>query len=84
MIIFFFQQSSTYSKFPPKFALELLTIYAWEEANGGDHFKTEEGFCTVMKLITQYQDLCLYWNKYYPFDNSKVGLHVKGKLRESR
>ncbi|XP_034296623.1 2'-5'-oligoadenylate synthase 1A-like [Pantherophis guttatus] len=78
------KQSSTDSKFPPKFALELLTIYAWEEANGGEQFKTEEGFCTVMKLITQYQDLCLYWTKYYPLDNSKVGLHVKRKLMESR
>ncbi|XP_058024216.1 2'-5'-oligoadenylate synthase 1-like [Ahaetulla prasina] len=78
------KQSSTSSKFPPKFALELLTIYAWEEAEGGEQFNTAEGFCTVMKLITRYQDLCLFWTKYYPLDNSKVGLHVKGKLRESR
>uniref|UniRef100_A0A670YKJ6 Ubiquitin-like domain-containing protein n=1 Tax=Pseudonaja textilis TaxID=8673 RepID=A0A670YKJ6_PSETE len=71
-------------KLPPKFALELLTIYAWEEGTGKEQFNTAEGFCTVMKLITQYQHLCLYWTKYYNLDNSQVGLHVKGKLKESR
>ncbi|ETE68695.1 54 kDa 2'-5'-oligoadenylate synthase-like protein 2, partial [Ophiophagus hannah] len=78
------KQSSMFFKLPPKFALELLTIYAWEEGKGEEQFNTAEGFCTVMKLITQYQDLCLYWTKYYSLDNSKVGLHVKGKLKESR
>uniref|UniRef100_A0A8C5SW12 Ubiquitin-like domain-containing protein n=1 Tax=Laticauda laticaudata TaxID=8630 RepID=A0A8C5SW12_LATLA len=78
------KQSSMSFKLPPKFALELLTIYAWEEGKGEEQFNTAEGFCTVMKLITQYQDLCLYWTKYYNLDNSKVGLHVKEKLKESR
>ncbi|XP_070591909.1 2'-5'-oligoadenylate synthase 1-like [Erythrolamprus reginae] len=78
------KQSSPSSKFPPKFALELLTIYAWEEAKEGEGFNTAQGFCTVMKLITQHEDLCLYWDKYYTLDDSKVGLHVKGKLKEPR
>ncbi|KAG8128351.1 hypothetical protein E2320_015194 [Naja naja] len=78
------KQSSTSFKLPPKFALELLTIYAWEEGKGEEQFNTAEGFCTVMKLITQYQNLCLYWTKYYSLDDSKIGLHVKGKLKESR
>ncbi|XP_026529004.1 2'-5'-oligoadenylate synthase-like protein 2 [Notechis scutatus] len=79
------KQSSMSFKLPPKFALELLTIYAWEEGTRKEQqFNTAEGFCTVMKLITRYQDLCLYWTKYYSLDNSKVGLHVKGKLKESR
>ncbi|XP_032066865.1 2'-5'-oligoadenylate synthase 1-like [Thamnophis elegans] len=72
-------------KLPPKYVLELLTIYAWEEEHKGEEkFDTAEGLCTVMKLITQYKDLCLFWTKYYTLDDSKVGLHVKGKLRESR
>ncbi|KAM3846289.1 2'-5'-oligoadenylate synthase 1-like [Vipera latastei] len=79
------QSSSTSPKLPPKFALELLTIYAWEEEKkGAEQFNTAEGFCTVMKLITQYQDLCFYWTKYYTLEDSKIGLHVKGKLKESR
>ncbi|XP_029142137.1 uncharacterized protein LOC107297389 [Protobothrops mucrosquamatus] len=84
------KQSSSMSpklppKLPPKFALELLTIYAWEEEKkGAEQFNTAEGFCTVMKLITQYQDLCFYWTKYYTLEDSKIGVHVKGKLKESR
>ncbi|KAK9406340.1 hypothetical protein NXF25_005114 [Crotalus adamanteus] len=73
------------SKLPPKFALELLTIYAWEEGTKeAEQFNMAEGFCTVMKLITHYQDLCFYWTKYYSLKASRIGLHVKRKLRESR
>ncbi|XP_042309921.1 LOW QUALITY PROTEIN: 2'-5'-oligoadenylate synthase-like protein 2 [Sceloporus undulatus] len=46
---------------PPKFALELLAIYAWEEGTGRkEQFNTAEGFCTVMKLLVQYEELCIY------------------------
>lgn len=71
--------------FPPKFALELLTIFVWEEGTGSaEKFDTAEGFCTVMKLIIQYQDLCLYWTKYYDLEDSIIGAHVKQMLKGPR
>lgn len=48
------------AKLPPKYALELLTIYAWEEGTGREDFSMAEGFCTVLELLGQYQDICIY------------------------
>ncbi|XP_015268426.1 PREDICTED: 2'-5'-oligoadenylate synthase-like protein 2 [Gekko japonicus] len=73
------------SSLPSKFALELLTIYAWEEGTKkAEEFNMAEGFCTVMKLLVQYKDLCFYWTEYYSLEDPTVGAHVKEKLRETR
>ncbi|KAJ7316671.1 hypothetical protein JRQ81_002833 [Phrynocephalus forsythii] len=70
---------------PPKFALELLTIYAWEEGTDrAEQFNTAEGFCTVMKLIGQFQHLCLYWTEYYDLEDSVIGPYVIEKLKGPR
>ncbi|XP_060621737.2 2'-5'-oligoadenylate synthase 1 [Anolis sagrei] len=70
---------------PSKFALELLTIYAWEQGTGrAQQFNTAEGFCTVMKLLVQYQDLCIYWTEYYNFDEPIIAEYVKNQLRGTR
>ncbi|XP_008919496.3 2'-5'-oligoadenylate synthase 1 [Manacus vitellinus] len=70
---------------PPKYALELLTIYAWEEGTGScDSFVMAQGFLTVLKLLCQYQDICIYWEKYYSLKDSKIGDHVKGLLSSDR
>ncbi|KAH0629990.1 hypothetical protein JD844_012518, partial [Phrynosoma platyrhinos] len=62
---------------PPKFALELLTIYAWEEGTGrAEQFSTAEGFCTVMNLLIQYQELCIYWTEYYSLEEPIIGAHI--------
>uniref|UniRef100_A0A8C5TBT1 2'-5'-oligoadenylate synthetase like n=1 Tax=Malurus cyaneus samueli TaxID=2593467 RepID=A0A8C5TBT1_9PASS len=50
---------------PPKYALELLTVYAWQEATGcRDSFDMAEGFCTVLELLCRHQQICIYWEKY--------------------
>ncbi|XP_066472834.1 2'-5'-oligoadenylate synthase 1-like [Tiliqua scincoides] len=73
------------SSLPPKFALELLTIYAWEEGTGrAEKFDTAEGFCTVMKLLCRHQDLCFYWTKYYDLEHPIIGAHVKEQLKGQR
>nr|XP_056703272.1 2'-5'-oligoadenylate synthase-like protein 2 [Euleptes europaea] len=73
------------SSLPSKFALELLTIYAWEEGTQrAAEFNMAEGFCTVMKLLAQYKDLCFYWTEYYSLEDPTVGAHVKEKLRGTR
>ncbi|KAF1490954.1 2'-5'-oligoadenylate synthase-like protein 2, partial [Megadyptes antipodes antipodes] len=70
---------------PPKYALELLTIYAWEEGTGScESFVMAEGFRTVLELLCQYQDICIYWETYYSLQHSQIGAHVKGLLRSCR
>ncbi|XP_042309920.1 2'-5'-oligoadenylate synthase-like protein 2 isoform X2 [Sceloporus undulatus] len=70
---------------PPKFALELLTIYAWEEGTGREEqFSTAEGFCTVMNLLVQYKMLCIYWTEYYSLEEPTIGAHVKEHLKGQR
>ncbi|XP_024049384.2 2'-5'-oligoadenylate synthase 1-like [Terrapene carolina triunguis] len=75
--------SKTTSGLPPKYALELLTIYAWETGTkGAENFSTSEGFRTVMELLCRYQELCVYWTEFYDFQSSVIGTHVKRLLRE--
>ncbi|NXK36315.1 OASL2 protein, partial [Piprites chloris] len=70
---------------PPKYALELLTIYAWEEGTGScDSFVMAQGFLTVLKLLCQYQAICIYWEKYYFLQHSEIGAYVKGLLASER
>ncbi|NXF53439.1 OASL2 protein, partial [Oceanites oceanicus] len=70
---------------PPKYALELLTIYAWEEGTGSrDSFCTAEGFRTVLELLCRHREICIYWEMYYSLQHSQIGAHVKNLLRSPR
>ncbi|NXT09523.1 OASL2 protein, partial [Prunella fulvescens] len=70
---------------PPKYALELLTIYAWEEATGSScSFDMAQGFRTVLELLRRHRDICIYWEKYYSLQHREIGAHVKGLLHSSR
>ncbi|NXI05213.1 OASL2 protein, partial [Pachycephala philippinensis] len=70
---------------PPKYALELLTIYAWEEATGSsDSFVMAQGFRTVLELLCRPQEICIYWEKYYSLQHREIGDHVKGLLCRPR
>ncbi|XP_057263809.1 2'-5'-oligoadenylate synthase 1-like [Pezoporus wallicus] len=67
---------------PPKYALELLTIYAWEEGTGSsDSFVMAEGFRTVLELLCRHQEICIYWEKYYSLQHNQIGAHIKTLLR---
>ncbi|XP_065407473.1 2'-5'-oligoadenylate synthase 3-like isoform X2 [Chrysemys picta bellii] len=73
----------TTSGLPPKYALDLLTIYAWESGTkGAENFSTSEGFPMVMELLCRYQELCVYWTEFYDLQSSVIGPHVKQLLRE--
>ncbi|POI20690.1 hypothetical protein CIB84_015565, partial [Bambusicola thoracicus] len=72
------------AKLPPKYALELLTIYAWEEGMDREDFSMAEGFCTVLELLGQYQDICIYWEKYYSLGDEQIGAYLKEQLRQPR
>ncbi|XP_078521681.1 2'-5'-oligoadenylate synthase 1-like [Lissotriton helveticus] len=46
---------------PPKYALELLSIYAWQEGSGGQEgFNMAQAFRNFLELICNYKNLCVY------------------------
>ncbi|NXF90085.1 OASL2 protein, partial [Eubucco bourcierii] len=66
---------------PPKYALELLTIYAWEEGTrSSQSFDMAEGFRTVLELLRRHQEICIYWETYYSLQHSQIGAHIKSLL----
>uniref|UniRef100_A0A3Q7QH51 2'-5' oligoadenylate synthase n=1 Tax=Callorhinus ursinus TaxID=34884 RepID=A0A3Q7QH51_CALUR len=70
---------------PPKYALELLTIYAWEiSTDKSNNFNLGEGFRAVMELLIDYENICIYWTKYYDFQNETVRIYLKQQLKERR
>lgn len=69
---------------PPQYALELLTVYAWERGSGEAEFKTAQGFQTVLRLVTDYQQLCIYWTKYYDFENPFIRAYLTQQLQKPR
>ncbi|XP_023576205.1 2'-5'-oligoadenylate synthase 1-like [Octodon degus] len=72
------------SPLPLQYALELLTIYAWESRSGRSHFNMAQGFKTVLELIMGYQQLSSYWMEYYDFANPKIRDYLISQLRKPR
>ncbi|XP_025966361.2 2'-5'-oligoadenylate synthase 1-like [Dromaius novaehollandiae] len=73
------------TQLPPKYALELLTIYAWEQGtDASEGFDMAVGFRTVLQLLHRHQEIIIYWEKYYSLQDSQVGTHVKKLLLSSR
>ncbi|XP_025973172.2 2'-5'-oligoadenylate synthase 1 [Dromaius novaehollandiae] len=69
---------------PPKYALELLTVYAWEEGSGETNFSMAEAFRTVLELLQHYQQLCVYWTVNYDFSNETLRSYLSRQLSKSR
>ncbi|XP_026713389.1 2'-5'-oligoadenylate synthase-like protein 2 [Athene cunicularia] len=70
---------------PPKYALELLTIYAWEEGTGScNSFVMAEGFRTVLELLCRHREICIYWEMYYSLQHVQIGAHIKNLMMHSR
>lgn len=69
---------------PQQYALELLTVYAWEHGSKQTEFSTAQGFQTVLELVLNYQQLCIYWTKYYNFENPIIGQYLKRQLAKPR
>uniref|UniRef100_A0A8D0GSJ9 2'-5' oligoadenylate synthase n=1 Tax=Sphenodon punctatus TaxID=8508 RepID=A0A8D0GSJ9_SPHPU len=68
----------------PSYALELLTVYAWEQGSQEPDFVMAKGFCTVLWLIQKHENLCVYWTKNYDFENETLRSHLEGQLRKPR
>uniref|UniRef100_A0A5F8GDQ1 2'-5' oligoadenylate synthase n=1 Tax=Monodelphis domestica TaxID=13616 RepID=A0A5F8GDQ1_MONDO len=69
---------------PPVYALELLTIYAWERGCGKEKFNIAEGFQTVLGLLQNYQKLCVYWEVNYSFEDEAIGPFLRSQLKKPR
>ncbi|XP_008563118.1 PREDICTED: 2'-5'-oligoadenylate synthase-like protein 1 [Galeopterus variegatus] len=70
---------------PPLYALELLTVYAWEMGTQEEeNFRLDEGLTTVMQLLQEYEFICIYWTKYYTLQNPIIEDFVRKQLKRER
>lgn len=69
---------------PPSYALELLTIFAWEQGCREDKFRLAQGLRTVLALIQQNKDLCIFWTENYGFGDPVVGEFLRRQLERPR
>lgn len=69
---------------PTAYALELLTVFAWEQGCGEQKFSLAEGLRTVLRLIQQHQSLCIYWTVNYSVEDPAIKAHLLGQLRKAR
>lgn len=69
---------------PPQYALELLTVYAWEKGSSETDFVMAEGFQAVLELVVNYRKLCIYWTKYYDINHSVIGPYLRRQLLKPR
>ncbi|KAM5199732.1 2'-5'-oligoadenylate synthase 3 isoform 2-T2 [Hipposideros larvatus] len=73
-----------YASLPAAYALELLTIYAWEQGCGEDRFNMAQGLRTVLGLVQKHQQLCVFWTVNYSFEDPALKTHLLGQLRKPR
>lgn len=66
------------------YALELLTVYAWEQGCGDEDFDIAKGVRTVLHLIRQSAKLCVYWTDNYNFEDETVRNTLLHQLRSQR
>ncbi|XP_061458538.1 2'-5'-oligoadenylate synthase 1-like [Rhineura floridana] len=69
---------------PPQYALELLVVYSWEQGSHTTDFDMAEGFQTVLWLLQQYRDLCIFWTINYDFQNETLKRYLQDQLRHPR
>ncbi|XP_075852708.1 2'-5'-oligoadenylate synthase 2 isoform X2 [Microcebus murinus] len=69
---------------PPKYALELLAVYAWEQGSKALDFATAQGFRTVLELVTQYRQLCIFWIINYNFENETLKRFLLTQIQKTR
>jgi 2'-5'-oligoadenylate synthetase len=69
---------------PPQHGLELLTVYAWEQGSRDPQFSMATGFRTVLELVTQYRQLCVYWTVNYSTEDETVRDFLKLQLQKPR
>ncbi|XP_031198163.1 inactive 2'-5'-oligoadenylate synthase 1D-like isoform X2 [Mastomys coucha] len=69
---------------PPQYALELLTVYAWEcgiQDTSGLH--TAQCFRTVLELITKHPCLRIYWTWCYDY-RQEISNYLQRQIQKPR
>jgi hypothetical protein len=66
------------------YALELLTVYAWEQGCNAEAFDIAAGVRTVLQLILQQEQLCIYWTVNYNFEVETIRNTLLYQLRSQR
>ncbi|XP_036027546.1 2'-5'-oligoadenylate synthase 1A-like [Onychomys torridus] len=69
---------------PHQYALELLTVYAWERGSRAPEFNTAQGFRTVLELVKNQRHLRIYWTVSYDFEDQDISNYLHGQLRRAR
>lgn len=59
-------------------------MYAWEQGSGMDEFDIAEGFRTVLDLVINYQQLCIFWTVNYNFENEPMRSFLLTQIRKKR
>ncbi|XP_027298200.1 2'-5'-oligoadenylate synthase 2, partial [Cricetulus griseus] len=77
-------QMKSKASLPPKYALELLVVYAWEHGSGVEDFDTAEGFRTVLDLVIKYPQLCIFWMVNYNFNEEPMRTFLLTQIRKKR
>ncbi|XP_077164955.1 2'-5'-oligoadenylate synthase 3-like [Paroedura picta] len=77
-------QLQQWESLPPKYALELLAVYAWEKGSREPDFNMAEGFRTVLLLLQQYKELCIFWTTFYDFENETLKSYLHRQLQKPR
>lgn len=66
------------------YALELLTVYAWEQGCQAEDFDMAQGVRTVLRLVSQPSELCVYWTVNYNFEDETIRNNLLHQLKSQR
>ncbi|KAF7250493.1 2'-5'-oligoadenylate synthase 1 [Varanus komodoensis] len=58
-------EENKFRRLPSSYTVELITIYVWELAGKPIFFSFVQGVRAVLKLLVQYQEICIIWHKHY-------------------
>lgn len=78
------QAQTVRATLPPSYALELLTIFAWEQGCKKDSFSLAQGLRTVLALVQHNKYLCVFWMENYNFEDPVVGEFLRRQLKRPR
>lgn len=59
-------------------------MYAWEQGGRDPRFNMAEGFRTVLELVTQYRQLCIYWTVNYSCEDKPIQDFLRMQLQKAR
>ncbi|NP_001009379.1 2'-5' oligoadenylate synthetase 1D [Rattus norvegicus] len=70
---------------PPQYALELLTVHAWELGiENTCELYIARGFRSVLELIIKYRCLLIFWTLCYDFNHNEVSEYLNKQLQKDR